>query len=86
MSVSYDNFEMVEPIGVAEGILVLWNSTDVAFTVIRKSNQMMNRVIQVCSSSNIFICQLFMLARGLKIGNLRGRSSVFSLNKLQVHG
>lgn len=45
---------MVETVGFAGGIFVLWNSKNVTFTTISKSNQMINGVVQVSSSSIFF--------------------------------
>ena len=50
----YNAAEIVEPIGLSGGILILWNSGVISFTTIRKEFRALHGIVEVISSSQKF--------------------------------
>ncbi|XP_074278178.1 uncharacterized protein LOC141601774 [Silene latifolia] len=51
----FDSFEVLDPVGFAGGIIILWNAGDVAVTLVNKGAQLINVVVQVVSTNFTFL-------------------------------
>lgn len=55
----FDSHEIVEPVGFAGGIVVLWNSSNVVFNTISKGSQSVHGFVQVTSKNPFYLTAVY---------------------------